>query len=100
MSRNRYKSGARKEYRVKKYLESQGFKVIRSAGSHGVWDLVGIKDGRIVLIQVKSKSSAREGLKQLLDFKEKKWIISQELWVVERIILRKVVREYQLGETD
>jgi len=38
-----YRKGASLEYRVKDELEKQGFLVIRSAGSHGVADLVAIK---------------------------------------------------------
>ncbi len=54
----RYQSGYRFERRVMEYLQKRGYYVIRSAGSHGVFDLVAIwnydvrgiqckKDGRI-----------------------------------------------------
>ena len=36
-----YSKGANFERRVKRYLESCGYYVVRSAGSHGVLDLVG-----------------------------------------------------------
>lgn len=50
---NKYRRGRALEYRVKKWLEERGFHVIRSAGSHGRYDLVAISDREIVFIQCK-----------------------------------------------
>lgn len=64
-----YRRGARLEYRVKQRLEAAGFYVVRSAGSHGVADLVGIKDGQVYLVQVKGKRASqneRKGLEEVV----------------------------------
>lgn len=47
--------GIKYEYKIKKELEHQGYYVIRSAGSHGIYDLVGIHWERqeVVLVQCK-----------------------------------------------
>jgi len=49
----KYAIGAKKEYEIKKILESDGFYVIRSAGSHGVFDLVAFNEYEIRFIQSK-----------------------------------------------
>jgi Holliday junction resolvase len=55
-----YRKGARAEYKLKSELERAGWTVVRSAGSHGYWDLVAFKFRRghvdILLIQVKAQS--------------------------------------------
>lgn len=43
MTNKMYARGRAKEYRVKKQLESEGWFVIRSAGSHSIVDLVAFK---------------------------------------------------------
>lgn len=45
--------GIRQEYKVKKFLESKGYYVVRSAGSHGIYDLVAIGETDVLLIQLK-----------------------------------------------
>ena len=50
---SRYKKGHRWELKVKKMWEAKGFVVYRSAGSKGAADLIALKNGKIVLIQVK-----------------------------------------------
>jgi len=40
MPNKNYNSGRNFEYRVKKYLESKGYLVFRSAGSHSIADLI------------------------------------------------------------
>ena len=72
MNRN-YVRGRAKEYRVKAKLEKEGWTVLRTAGSHGPFDLVAIKrprwsldEGQMRLIQCKSgKSQERESKKAL-----------------------------------
>lgn len=57
MPNKNYRHGYSFELRVKKYLESCGFFVVRSSGSHGVADLVAIKtdyEQKIYLIQCKA----------------------------------------------
>jgi predicted RNA binding protein YcfA (HicA-like mRNA interferase family) len=53
---SRYRKGWRNEKRTIKLLEAAGFECIRSAGSRGVFDVVGISSRAIVLVQVKSNN--------------------------------------------
>jgi len=50
---SRYRKGHRWELKIKKIWEERGYVVYRSAGSKGAADLIVLKDGKIVLIQVK-----------------------------------------------
>lgn len=55
MANNRYLSGRRAEWLLKKKLEADGAHVTRSAGSKGKWDLIAVYPGGCCfLIQVKS----------------------------------------------
>src|SRR3990167_8491128 len=58
------------EYKTMKKLESEGFYTIRSSGSHGLFDIVGIRNDGIRFIQVKS------GLKNYLSPREKQEIVN------------------------
>ena len=51
-----YRKGASFEYRIKNDLEKNGYYVMRSAGSHGIVDLIALKFGEMLLIQAKSNS--------------------------------------------
>ena len=56
MPNKNYQRGRAKEYRVKKKLEDAGLYVVRTAGSHGVCDLVAFGANKLVIpIQVKPK---------------------------------------------
>lgn len=50
---SRYALGRSFEYRVRKRLEDVGYFVVRSAGSKGAVDLVGLRACRVVLVQCK-----------------------------------------------
>lgn len=50
---NQYRRGRRLEYQVKKDLESEGWTVLRTAGSHGFADLVALRGANIKFIQCK-----------------------------------------------
>jgi len=50
---SKYRKGHRWELKVKKMWEEKDYVVYRSAGSKGAADLIALKDGKIVLIQVK-----------------------------------------------
>ena len=71
MAGKAYRKGAKYEYYVKKTLEEKGYLVVRSAGSHGPFDLVAIdiKKREILLVQVKKRknvpSPVREALARL-----------------------------------
>ena len=55
MPRSTYRKGARYEYYVKQKLEEKGYLVVRTAGSHGPFDLIAIDTQKreILLVQVK-----------------------------------------------
>lgn len=47
--------GTRREHRSRALLEAAGYTVVRAAGSHGAFDLVGFSRIDVVLVQVKSR---------------------------------------------
>ena len=51
---SRYEKGRRDEWRARKDMVKMGYVVIRSAGSKGPFDLIGIGPTNILLVQVKS----------------------------------------------
>jgi len=63
---SRYRKGHRWELKIKKMWEEKGYVVYRSAGSKGAADLIALKDGKIVLIQVKvNKKPSRSEVAKL-----------------------------------
>jgi len=79
---SRYRKGHRWELKVKKMWEEKGYVVYRSAGSKGAADLIALKDGKIVLIQVKvnSKPSHLEVTKLLKEAKKCKATALVVVW--------------------
>ena len=83
MTNKRYVAGRAYEYRVKKKLEKEGWTVLRTAGSHGLFDIIAIAaptfdmrrldTGRIKLIQAKSGKSKLRMVKDVLKTDIKKW---------------------------
>jgi Holliday junction resolvase len=47
--------GRRNEWRSRRLLEAEGYKVTRAGGSLGTWDLIGIRKSGVVLVQVKTR---------------------------------------------
>lgn len=61
-----YQRGRAYEYKAKKALEELGYTVIRSAGSHGPWDVIACKEGeKVRCIQIK-RTKSLPGLRRLL----------------------------------
>jgi Holliday junction resolvase len=62
-----YISGRSREYRAMSALKRDGWMVSRSAASHGAVDVFAAKDGRVLLVQVKSgrARATREELQEL-----------------------------------
>ena len=62
MPNKNYLSGRRKEYKVKKKFERQGYIVLRTAGSHGFADLVAIdiREKKIIFIQCKPNDFSKK----------------------------------------
>jgi len=69
-----YRKGARFENRVKGHLEGEGYYAIRSAGSHGLADVVAfsLRHGEVMLIACRTDRSR-------YSFKE-----AHELWVLAK----------------
>ncbi len=65
-----YAKGRAREYRTMAILKRDGWKVSRSAASHGAVDVFAAKDGRMLLIQVKSGRARvkKEELAELVDW--------------------------------
>ena len=62
MPNRNYERGRRKEYKLKKLLESKGNIVLRTAGSHGFADLISIdKENKVInFIQVKPDNFSKK----------------------------------------
>lgn len=66
-----YNAGRSFEYRVRKELQSLGFVVLRTAGSHGPIDLIAVKPGEApVLIQCKRCQTPAEAARLKKHLKE------------------------------
>jgi len=65
-----YNSGRSREYRTMSSLRKDGWMVSRSAASHGAVDVFAAKDGKVLLIQVKSGKAraTKEELEELLEW--------------------------------
>ncbi len=61
-----YQRGRAREYRTMEILKRDGWMVSRSAASHGAVDVFAAKDGKILLVQVKS-GRARVKKEELLE---------------------------------
>lgn len=48
-----YSDGRRDEYKARDDLQANGYSVIRSAGSKGAVDLIAVKPGEVLFVQVK-----------------------------------------------
>lgn len=90
---NRYAKGRRLEYRAMADLRAQGYSVLRTAGSHGVFDLIAIAErgstpdrelsaSLVKAIQVKSNLTEVKACSLITDLVERfgrvLWV---ELWV-------------------
>ena len=77
MPSQNYKKGRAKEYRIKKAYEKNGWKVLRTAGSHGFADLIAIhpKEHYIFFIQSKQKNFSKKQKKKLEQ--EFEWLNSE-----------------------
>ena len=75
-----YKIGTYFERKARKELEADGYYVVRSAASKGIWDLVAIKSDSIKLVQVKVRSSAISKDRTLIESFTCPQNVSKELW--------------------
>jgi hypothetical protein len=69
-----YRAGARLEYGRRKHWQKRGFEVVRSAGSHGIWDLCGVRvedpSHPVMFIQCKRVETKSQANKIIKQFKE------------------------------
>lgn len=63
----RYRKGYRNEKRSRAFLEAQGYAVIEARGSHGIWDMVGVRGDSTVLCQVKTNRNASPAERQAME---------------------------------
>ena len=61
-----YQKGYRFELEVRKYLREKGHDVFRSAGSHGVADLIGLYSGEITAYQLQTDAYFPPGKREAL----------------------------------
>lgn len=68
MPNRNYQRGRSKEYQAMSFLKQEGWMVSRSAASHGAVDVFAAKEGRVLLVQIKSgkASASRQELEELV----------------------------------
>lgn len=72
MPNRNYQTGVRFEYERKKFYESMGLVVLRSSGSHGLFDLIAVDPGGTVfLIQCKKVATLAQANRLCKAFKKK-----------------------------
>jgi Holliday junction resolvase len=80
--------GRRTEERSIKILKADGYTVTRSAGSRGVWDLIGIRRTDVVLVQVKMR----------------RWPKSKELRRMREFVcpkgVRRLIHRWRAGQIE
>jgi hypothetical protein len=83
-----YKAGYRAERFAIEFLQKQGYLAFRTAGSHGVFDVIGFNAKEFVLLQLKvckyGKLSSYELVKDGIRKTEVPSNARKELWVWER----------------
>lgn len=78
---NRAGKGRRLEYRARDILERAGYLVVRSAGSHGPFDLVAISSLGVRLVQVKANHVGEAEMESLRDLRGCPPNSSREVWL-------------------
>lgn len=86
MPNKRYINGAAFERRVKKLLENEGYYAARAAGSHGLFDVVGVRKDRLVAVQCKLGTLSKEdkGSLRELVLASREWISGNQVWLARR----------------
>jgi Holliday junction resolvase len=86
-----YTQGRNTEYKVVDELRQTGYIAYRTAGSHGPFDVIGLNEKEIVLVQVKSY---KKGTKLLSYDKEKELL---EKLPVPKKVVKKYFVTYEAG---
>lgn len=78
-----YQRGRKAEYKVVEVLKKQGYEAFRTAGSKGPFDVMGLNDREVILVQVKrgrKKRSTRDA-RALLAALPTPPGVKKEIWV-------------------
>ncbi len=90
-----YRRGYIAELRAKEELERAGYLVLRTAGSKGPCDLVAVKEGEVLFVQVKrtkSRGTTKEGMQEVSHVPSGTAVVRREVWVwVDRKGWRKEI---------
>jgi len=78
-----YQKGRAFEYQIIKFLEKNGYYIIRSSGSHGINDLVAFKNNEMRLIQAKD----------IMDKYAKNYVVKK----VEQELKDFIIQQRQMG---
>lgn len=54
---NRYRAGVTLEKRISKHLRGEGFFAVESRGSHGIADIVAVREGEVLAVQAKTSGT-------------------------------------------
>lgn len=91
---NQYARGRRLEWEVRDDLALNGYEVLRTAGSKGAVDLIAIKPGEILLVQVKGNGVlAPAGWNALYDLAQ----MAEAVPVLAERLPRKPIRYLRLA---
>lgn len=74
-----YQRGIALEYKIKKLLEHEGWTVLRTAGSHGEYDLIAYKNREVIFIQLKRKAEGKSSVVELNSYDA---TVTEILWTV------------------
>ena len=75
-----YEKGANAEREAKSLLEMLGYQVMRSAGSHGIWDIVACHPTHVRLIQVKVEGAMTPAEHESIELYIEPPFCSKEVW--------------------
>jgi len=88
---SQYRRGYRIERIARKNLEDQGYYVIRSAGSKGLFDLIAINQREVKLIQIKKGRIDRGETERLKEFTNCPANARKEIWIWKRGRFEQIV---------
>ncbi len=81
-----YRAGVRLEYGRRKHWKKRGWEVTRSAGSHGIWDLVGVRledpSHPVMFVQCKRAKTKTEANHIINNFKKDPPLPKSPHWVM------------------
>ena len=89
MPNSNYESGRRFEYARMKHYREKGCHVMRTAGSHGLFDLICIDTrGLVIMVQCKVVSTLAQAIRLLKNFRMNPPIINADFTQVMEVKVR------------